>query len=90
MNRSSEVKGPKETFQFIVRTLVASGPCGIKDEAVCCPSYAEQMFPYTKFGRLRVQVGTPIYECNKRCLCGPTCSNRVVQKGQKIKLCIFR
>ena len=39
---------------------------------------------------LLLQVGTPIYECNNKCLCGPSCSNRVVQKGQKVKLCIFR
>ncbi|XP_050726500.1 histone-lysine N-methyltransferase SUV39H2-like [Eriocheir sinensis] len=28
--------------------------------------------------------------CNKRCSCGPNCSNRVVQKGRNISLCIFR
>ena len=39
---------------------------------------------YTKAGRLRVEVGTPIYECNKRCKCGPECANRVVQRGSKV------
>ena len=35
-------------------------------------------------------LGTPIFECNKRCKCGPKCSNRVVQKGRKVKLSIYR
>ena len=36
------------------------------------------------------QVGCPIYECNRRCACGPDCINRVVQNGRKHKLAIFR
>ena len=49
-----------------------------------------QLFPYTKFGKLRIEPGVPIYECNKRCKCGPNCANRVVQKGRKVKLCIYK
>ena len=49
-----------------------------------------QLFPYTKYGKLRIEPGVPIYECNKRCKCGPNCSNRVVQKGRKVKLCIYK
>lgn len=45
---------------------------------------------YTQFGRLRVELGTPIYECNKICKCDQDCTNRVVQKGRKVKLCIYR
>ena len=41
-------------------------------------------------GKLRVDVGYPIYECNKRCKCPPTCRNRVVQKGRSVKLAIYR
>jgi histone-lysine N-methyltransferase SUV39H len=32
----------------------------------------------------------PIFECNKRCTCGPKCKNRVVQQGRKVKLDIFK
>ena len=49
-----------------------------------------QLFPYTKYGKLRIEPGVPIYECNKRCKCGPNCANRVVQKGRKVKLCIYK
>lgn len=31
-----------------------------------------------------------IHECNIRCDCGPTCMNRVVQKGRTVRLEIFR
>ena len=39
---------------------------------------------------VQVSLGTAIYECNKRCSCDKNCSNRVVQKGRTISLCIFR
>ena len=32
----------------------------------------------------------PIYECNVCCNCGPDCKTRVVQKGRKVKLQIFK
>ena len=35
-------------------------------------------------------MGSPLYECNKRCSCDETCTNRLVQKGRKHKLAIFR
>lgn len=32
----------------------------------------------------------PIYECNMNCKCGPVCKSRVVQKGRKVPLTIFK
>ena len=32
----------------------------------------------------------PIYECNLNCNCGPICKSRVVQKGRKVPLTIFK
>jgi len=71
------------------------GPvCNIKNERTCCPSMASPHFnfAYTKYNRLRdvIGVGSPIYECNKLCSCDASCTNRVVQKGRKHKLAIFR
>merc|ERR1719414_1326221 len=60
------------------------GKCGLKTEKTCCPSLNGHMMAYTAAGRLRVEVGTPIYECNKRCKCGKDCTNRVVQRGRKM------
>lgn len=56
----------------------------------CCPNQMNSWFAYNKYGRLKVSLGTPVYECNKRCKCGSNCQNRVVQKGRTVSLCIFR
>lgn len=32
----------------------------------------------------------PIYECNPKCNCGPVCKSRLVQKGRKVPLTIFK
>ncbi|CAL1542742.1 unnamed protein product [Lymnaea stagnalis] len=61
------------------------------DRKTCCPTVSSSTLAYRKAtGRLRVPRGVPIYECNKLCRCGPDCFNRVVQKGRKFKICIFR
>ncbi|NWI56456.1 SUV91 methyltransferase, partial [Calyptomena viridis] len=41
-------------------------------------------------GQVRIRAGLPIYECNSRCRCGAECPNRVVQRGIRYDLCIFR
>ena len=61
------------------------GPCGLRTEKTCCPKMFGQLFPYNAYGKLRVDVGRPIYECNKRCKCEKNCTNRVVQKGRKVR-----
>ncbi|KAJ3284916.1 hypothetical protein HK104_009712 [Borealophlyctis nickersoniae] len=75
-------------------TLVGCG-CG----GVCSPPFCgctmeenpEGEALYDAHGRLTIRGGgKPIYECNSRCSCGPNCGNRVVQKGRKIPLEIYR
>ena len=62
-----------------------SSACSLATAKTCCPALNSQLdFPYTKYGYLRLHPGLPIYECNKRCKCGPECYNRVVQKGRKV------
>ncbi|KAK3856875.1 hypothetical protein Pcinc_036828 [Petrolisthes cinctipes] len=58
----------------------------------CCPHQMNAMVAFNRYGKLKQQVslGTPIYECNNLCKCGPDCVNRVVQKGRTVGLCIFR
>ncbi len=63
--------------------------CGPKSE-FCCAHMAGSKFAYTPAGKVRVPPGTPIYECNAKCSCPSDCSNRIVQLGRKIPLCIFR
>ena len=39
---------------------------------------------------LKLHSRDPIYECHSSCECDETCSNRVVERGRKIPLNIFR
>lgn len=59
-------------------------------EKQCCGTHEAKYFQYYGKGRLNMPPGCPIFECNRRCTCGPTCRNRVVQRGRQIPLCIFR
>jgi len=63
--------------------------CGVNSKG-CCSRVAGFDLAYTHHGKLRVDIGYPIYECNKRCKCPATCRNRVVQKGRSVKLAIYR
>ncbi|XP_062574314.1 histone-lysine N-methyltransferase SUV39H2-like [Saccostrea cucullata] len=98
-----DLEGPPENFVYINDYRSGEGitipddpivGCECEDchssQKTCCPSQCGSMFAYYKKKRLRVMRGTPIYECNKRCKCGPECPNRVVQKGRKFKVCLFR
>lgn len=60
------------------------------DAGNCCGKQSGSTFAYGPDKRLIVPVGTPIYECNKRCKCDSSCLNRVVQNGRTVKLCVFR
>lgn len=63
--------------------------CGPKNEH-CCPQMAGAEFPYSPAGKVKLPAGNPIYECNSRCSCPQDCTNRVVQRGRKINMSIFR
>lgn len=62
----------------------------ISSQKECCPRQAGSHFSYNRYNRLKVSLGTAIYECNSLCKCGPECYNRVVQKGRRTNLCIFK
>lgn len=62
--------------------------CDIKSKCSCGHYGGE--FPYDKNRRLRLNIGDPIFECNKLCRCFPDCRNRIIQNKKSHKLCIFR
>ena len=101
VENEADLEGPPRQMSFISQSKPAEGivipddpvigcecqSCDLKSEKNCCPNMnGVQHFPYTKYGKLRIGVGVPIYECNKLCKCGPECTNRIVQKGRKVDL----
>nr|GLL18813.1 histone-lysine N-methyltransferase SUVR5 isoform X1 [Ipomoea trifida] len=47
-------------------------------------------FPYDERGRIILEEGYLVYECNQWCCCDKSCKNRVLQNGVKVKLEIFK
>lgn len=47
-------------------------------------------FPYDDKGRIILEEGYLVYECNKNCSCGKNCPNRVLQNGVRVKLEVFK
>ena len=56
-------------------------------ESCTCPKNSGGEFAYDASGRVKLDRGTPIYECNMRCSCDKNCRNRVVQRGRTVKVC---
>ena len=98
-----DLEGPPENFVYINDYQPGEGITIPNDPIIgcectdcanekkhCCAAQFGAEYAYYSNKRLRIDVGRPVYECNKRCTCGPECSNRVVQQGRKHKVCIFR
>lgn len=47
-------------------------------------------FPYDEKGRIILEEGYLVYECNYMCSCSITCPNRVLQNGVQVKLEVFK
>ncbi|XP_016998997.2 histone-lysine N-methyltransferase Su(var)3-9 isoform X1 [Drosophila takahashii] len=57
----------------------------------CCARMAGELFAYERSNRrLRLRPGSAIFECNSRCACKETCSNRLVQHGRQLPLVLFK
>ncbi|TKY70507.1 Histone-lysine N-methyltransferase SUVR5 [Spatholobus suberectus] len=47
-------------------------------------------FPYDENGRIILEEGYLVYECNHMCRCNRSCPNRVLQNGVRVKLEVFK
>ncbi|XVE87235.1 hypothetical protein DITRI_Ditri18aG0100300 [Diplodiscus trichospermus] len=47
-------------------------------------------FPYDDKGRIILEEGYLVYECNIMCSCNGACPNRVLQNGVRVKLEVFK
>lgn len=81
------------TDGIVIPTQPASGcdceECGPKIKN-CCGRQPHNGFTFRGRGKVNVNPGIAVYECNKKCRCDADCRNRVVQNGRKVPLCIFR
>ena len=64
--------------------------CLTNGSQCCCTADLTVMPGYFRNGRIKGNRRIPIVECCTSCACGPQCSNRVVQRGRWVPLCIFR
>lgn len=53
------------------------------------PNPNDPSVPQT-LNRYYLEKRTAVYECNDSCNCGPRCKSRVVQKGRRVPLTIFK
>ncbi|XP_028850281.1 histone-lysine N-methyltransferase SUV39H1-A [Denticeps clupeoides] len=98
-----DMDGPPRDFTYINDYRVGEGvelgttaagcrceDCFAHPVKGCCPGSSGHRPAYNDRSQVRVRPGLPIYECNARCGCGPDCPNRVVQRGIRYDLCIFK
>ncbi|XP_069739201.1 histone-lysine N-methyltransferase SUV39H1 [Phaenicophaeus curvirostris] len=98
-----DLHGPPRDFVYINEYKVGAGvnlvpvaagcecgDCLAEAAGGCCPGASSNKFAYNEAGQVCVRAGLPIYECNSHCRCGADCPNRVVQRGIRYDLCIFR
>jgi Pre-SET motif len=66
--------------------------CDLRDPNACecLDDSEEKKFAYDINGLIHHPPGTAIIECNNRCGCGRSCPNRVVQRGRRMPLEIFK
>uniref|UniRef100_A0A182JRJ8 protein-synthesizing GTPase n=1 Tax=Anopheles christyi TaxID=43041 RepID=A0A182JRJ8_9DIPT len=97
-----DLDAPPNNFTYLQTNIPAEGisipndpPVGCEcnpctGRSTCCGKLSEGRFAYSVKKRLLLQPGAPIFECNKKCRCGPDCLNRVVQNGGKCNLTLFK
>ena len=73
-----------------LETCDCSEDCLTNSSQCCCTTELTAMPGYFRNGRMKGNHRMPIAECWTSCKCGPHCSNRVVQRGRWVPLCIFR
>jgi histone-lysine N-methyltransferase SUV39H len=83
------IAGNKVTLPYQPMSGCDCDECGPRKKQ-CCGRQSPNSFTYRKRDKINIIPGMAIHECNDLCKCNADCRNRVVQKGRKVPLCIFR
>ncbi|RKP23844.1 hypothetical protein SYNPS1DRAFT_18007, partial [Syncephalis pseudoplumigaleata] len=84
----------KDTEQLGFGVMIGckcKGRCSTAEDSTCgCLRSSDGKFGYNSAGRLRIDQGSAIYECSRKCGCDRQCTNRVVQRGRTVELQLFK
>lgn len=90
---SKNIRGakiPGMNFDLLVGCLCSEGCTSLTRKTCSCHNIANKPNTYDKTRSLILPQHHAIFECNFNCLCPLECLNKVVQRGRKVRLQIFR
>jgi len=99
-----DLEGPPISFVYTTDYYIPEGKIIIPDNQPsgclckndcsfginCCCKKLSGSVAYDINTNVVVTPDFPIFECNKKCECSSSCTNRVVQHGSKVKVCIYK
>ncbi|XP_060869750.1 histone-lysine N-methyltransferase SUV39H2-like isoform X2 [Metopolophium dirhodum] len=98
-----DLEGPPDLFAYITNYIPQTNiiipddpPIGCscrrncQSPEECCYEMSGCLKAYDKNKNIVVPPGNPVFECNKKCICTNACSNRVVQLGSNVNICIYK
>lgn len=103
VENNMDLEGPPDVFVYTTKCVPQKGiiipddppiGCACKKNCMfsndCCNGMAGYSTVYDVNKNITVAPGYPIFECNKKCKCSSNCTNRVVQLGSKVNVCIYK
>lgn len=104
VENNMDLEGPPDVFVYTTQCVPQNGiiipndppiGCVCKKNCItsnnCCNDLAyhgSSVYDINK--NIIVAPGFPVFECNKKCRCTSSCTNRVVQLGSTVNVCIYR
>jgi len=103
VENNMDLEGPPNFFVYVTKyvpqptIIIPDDPpigctckknCQSSEE--CCNEISGYSAVYDVNKNIMVAPGYPVFECNSKCKCTTSCTNRVVQLGSKVNVCIYK